>query len=263
LGEFYHVHRALSEKEVPELARSMPEPRSLEASPPVEFARSTNGFLQMEVSQPGKYVVETASGKHWRADVQELTEGLELRGPWEISFPPNWGAPEHAVLDHLISWSEHSDTGIKYFSGTGTYTITFDAPEQLLREDQRLFLDLGRVAIMARVRLNGKEMGTLWKPPFRLEITGALKSGANLLEVEVANLWINRMIGDEQLPEDSERYPKGSLKSWPEWVNEGKPSPTGRYTFTSYRLWTKDAPLQDSGLLGPVRIIPTRLVELR
>ena len=71
------------------------------------------------------------------------------------------------------------------------------------------------------------------------------------------------LLGDEQLPEDSERYPKGSLKNWPEWVTEGKPSPTGRYTFSSYRLWTKDAPLQDSGLLGPVRIVPMRRVELR
>jgi len=260
LGEFYHAHRALSETEVAELARTMPRPKSIEATPPVEFARSTNGRLQMEVRQPGRYVVQTAAGRRWRAEVTEMPEVLELKGPWQISFPPNWGAPEHALLDRLISWSEHPDPGIKYFSGTGTYTITFSAPAELLSEHQRLFLDLGKVAIMARVKLNGKELGTLWKPPFRLEITGALKPSVNLLQVEVVNLWINRMIGDEQLPEDSERYAKGSLKNWPAWVNEGKPSPTGRYTFTSYRLWTKDSPLQDSGLLGPVRIVPSKAV---
>ncbi|MBN2579089.1 MAG: hypothetical protein JXB10_08870, partial [Pirellulales bacterium] len=74
--------------------------------------------------------------------------------------------------------------------------------------------------------------------------------------VKVVNLWINRMIGDEFLPEDSDRNPDGTLKSWPKWVLEGKSSPTGRYTFTTWRLWHKDDPLQPSGLLGPVRIVP-------
>jgi hypothetical protein len=107
---------------------------------------------------------------------------------------------------------------------------------------------------MAEVKLNGKDLGILWKPPFRVDVTGACKPGENTLEVKVVNLWINRMIGDEQLPEDSERNADGTLKSWPKWLEEGKPSPTGRYTFTSWRLWKKNSPLQESGLLGPVRI---------
>ena len=83
-----------------------------------------------------------------------------------------------------------------------------------------------------------------------MEVTEALKPGENALEVKVVNLWVNRMIGDEQLPEDSERNPNGTLKQWPQWLQEGKPSPTGRYTFTSWRLWQKDSPLLESGSAG-------------
>ena len=107
---------------------------------------------------------------------------------------------------------------------------------------------------MADVTLNGKPLGILWKPPFRVDVTGALKAGDNTLELRVVNLWINRQIGDEQLPEDSDRNKGGTLKSWPAWLGEGKPSPTGRYTFTSWRLWKKDDPLVESGLLGPVTL---------
>ena len=81
---------------------------------------------------------------------------------------------------------------------------------------------------MAQVNLNGTDLGLLWKPPFRVDITGALKAGPNELEVKVINLWPNRMIGDEQLPDDSERKENGTLKDWPEWFAKGQPSPTGR-----------------------------------
>jgi len=117
-----------------------------------------------------------------------------------------------------------------------------------------LYLDLGKVAVMAEVKLNGKDLGILWKPPYRVDITDAVKSGENILEIKVVNLCVNRMIGDELLPEDSERNDNGTLKKWPQWLEDGKPSPTGRFTFTSWRLWKKDQPLQESGLLGPVTI---------
>ena len=108
---------------------------------------------------------------------------------------------------------------------------------------------------MAEVKLNGKEIGVLWKPPYRADVTGALQPGANTLEVHVVNLWINRQIGDEQLPEDSDRNANGTLKSWPPWLQAGQPSPAGRFTFSSYRLWKKNDPLAESGLLGPVRLL--------
>ena len=116
---------------------------------------------------------------------------------------------------------------------------------------------------MAEVKLNGKNLGLLWKPPFRVELAGAAKAGKNKLEVKVVNLWPNRQIGDEQLPEDSERNPEGTLKRWPQWLLEGKASPTGRYTFTSWRLWKKGDALFESGLLGPVRIVVAQQLALK
>ncbi|MGH7973497.1 MAG: glycosylhydrolase-like jelly roll fold domain-containing protein, partial [Limisphaerales bacterium] len=161
----------------------------------------------------------------------------------------------------LADWSKSELEGVKYFSGAATYRKTFD-PARLRGEGLRQFLDLGSVAVMARVKLNGHDLGTLWKAPYAVEITDALQPGENHLEITVVNLWINRMIGDEQLPDDSERNANGTLKAWPVWLSTTEPSPTGRFTFTSWRLWKKDSPLQTSGLLGPVTISAAREVTL-
>jgi hypothetical protein len=144
---------------------------------------------------------------------------------------------------------------MKYYSGTAIYTTTFPMTREGRAKGRRLWLDLGRVEVLARVRLNGKDLGVLWKPPFCADCTDAVRTGENRLEIAVVNLWPNRLIGDEQLPEDSERYPEGNLKSWPAWLLAGKPSPAGRSTFTTWRLWKKDEPLLESGLLGPVKVV--------
>jgi hypothetical protein len=122
---------------------------------------------------------------------------------------------------------------------------------------------LGKVEVMASVKLNCKDLGILWKQPYCVEATDALKPGGNVLEVAVVNLWINRQIGDEQLPEDSDRNPNGTLKQWPQWLEAGKPSLTGRYTFTSWKLWKKNSPLVESGLLGPVQLRVAQKVTMR
>ena len=109
---------------------------------------------------------------------------------------------------------------------------------------------------MAEVKLNGKSLGILWKAPYQVDVTSALKPGENRLELKVVNLWVNRQIGDEQLPEDSTRTTRGTLEAWPEWVQQEKPSPTGRISFTTFRLWKKRDPLVPSGLLGPVTLQP-------
>ncbi len=216
-------------------------------------------LLRREVSQPGAYVVRTAAGQ--RQFNVSLPAPLPVAGPWEVQFPTGWGAPERITLPRLISWTAHADAGVRYFSGTATYRTSFDVPAEMLDRGRRWYLDLGRVEVMAAVNLNGQSLGTLWKPPFRIDATAAVKPGANSLEVKVVNLWINRMIGDEQLAEDSDRNPDGTLKKWPAWLEQGKPSPTGRFTFTTWRLYKKGDPLVESGLLGPVLLRPAEAVE--
>jgi hypothetical protein len=241
---------------VPELRKAIPSPA------PVNLSASRAGQIQALVWQPGHYELKTTSGKVHSLDVPLLPAPLVLQGPWEVRFQAGRGAPERITLDALMDWAQHTNNGIKYFSGTATYHKPFNLPAVLVGSRQRVFLDLGNVMVMAQVSLNGKALGTLWKPPYKVEITDAVNSGANQLEVKVVNLWVNRLIGDEELPEDSERNPDGTLKQWPQWLADDKPGPTGRYSFTTWRLWKKGSPLQPSGLLGPVTVVTAKELQL-
>jgi hypothetical protein len=233
-----------------------------DGTPPVQLERAADGRLIADASQAGAYSVQMKSGRTLTFNAPPPRSAAPS-GPWEVSFPPDAGAPARISLPGLISWSAHTDPGVKYFSGTATYRTTLDVPAALSGTDRRVTLDLGRVEVMAEVLLNGRNLGILWKTPYEVDVTNAVKPGANALEVRVTNLWINRMIGDEQLPEDSARHGNGTLKEWPKWVLEGKPSPTGRFTFTSWRLWKKTDPLQDSGLIGPVELRSTARVVVK
>jgi len=110
------------------------------------------------------------------------------------------GAPARARFDRLASWSESPDEGVKYFSGTAVYSLAFDLPAAHGSAGVELALDLGSVKNLAQVRLNGTDLGVLWKPPFRVPITGAVRAGRNELEVRITNLWVNRLIGDQRRP---------------------------------------------------------------
>jgi hypothetical protein len=151
-----------------------------------------------------------------------------IEGPWSIAFESGRGAPAKILQNDLSSWSANADPGVKYFSGTGTYQKTFTMPGK--RKGVHYVLDLGQVRELAEVSLNGKKLGTVWTPPFTLDVTRALKPGKNELKVTVANLWVNRLIGDAQ------------------------PDAKTKYTFTIIPTYRPDAPLRDSGLLGPVSI---------
>lgn len=228
----------------------------------VELQRGDDGSLRLDAWQAGRYALKTASGGSRIVEVAAIPSPAEITGPWELQFPSHSGASDRFVLKNLVSWSELAEPAAKYFSGAATYRTSFTLPQGLLGKGRRLDLDLGDVQVMARVKLNGSDLGLMWKPPFRADVTDLITAEENRLEVEVVNLWPNRMIGDEQLPEDSQRNANGTLKEWPDWLAQGKPSPTGRQTFTSWRLWKKDDPLLKSGLLGPVRIVAAESVEL-
>jgi hypothetical protein len=237
-------------------------PPVVEKDPVGQLWRDEDGRLILEAWQPGVHLLKTASGKTLTCHVAQQSAPFEIAGPWDVAFAPGMGAPAKATFDSLISWSDSGDETVRHFSGSATYTRTFALPAELPGEDVRLYLDLGNVQVMARVKLNGKDLDILWKPPFRMDVTDTVKPGDNLLEVEVVNLWVNRLIGDEQLPEDTERNPDGSLKVWPHWLLDGKQSPTGRYAFTTWRLWKKDSPLVPSGLLGPVTIVASQRIAV-
>jgi hypothetical protein len=232
-------------------------------APLVRVRADEKGWLTVDSELPGEFELKTASGRVMKPGAQDVSGPLEIVGPWEVRFPPKWGAPESVGLEKLISWSEHPDPGVKYFSGTATYTKTIALPLGILEKGRRICLDLGNVQVMAGVKLNGKDLGVLWRPPYRVDVTDALRQGDNTLEVGVTNLWINRMIGDEELPEDSDRNPNGTLKAWPQWVLDGKPSPTGRFTFTSWRLWKKGEAAVESGLIGPVTLRVSALAKVK
>ena len=165
---------------------------------------------------------------------------VQLTGPWEVRFQAGRGAPEKAVFDALIDWTKHADSGIKHFSGTATYRKTFE-----ITADQaagKAWLQLGTVAALAQVRLNGKDLGIVWTAPWQAELTGALKPGKNELEIEVTNTWANRLVGDAALPPE-QRITKSNLQY-----------EKGKRTLKSYQGFASGDELQPSGLQGPVRI---------
>jgi len=154
-----------------------------------------------------------------------------LAGPWHLAFPADRGAPPSVVLDRLQSWSEHGNPGVRYFSGTGTYSSTLQVQPAWLRPGARLWLNLGNVNNLASVSVNGREIGTVWLAPFQLDITSAVRAGTNELKVSVTNAWVNRLVGDAQ------------------------PGTVRRYTSSTYLPYGADAPLVPSGLLGPVTLL--------
>lgn len=201
----------------------------------------------------------------------QLPDPQKITGPWEVHFAPGWGAPATIGFPELISWSNHSNEGVRYFSGKATYRKKIMISSRMLKKNQLLFLDLGEVEVITRVKLNRKDLGILWKKPFQVDVTSGAITGENLLEVMVVNLWPNRIIGDAHLPEDcswsaisltdAARYSHkainhpgvpAKLMEYPNWRIENKPSPTGRFTFSTIKVWSKEDSLLKSGLLGPV-----------
>ena len=152
-----------------------------------------------------------------------------VEGPWEVRFQPDRGAPARITVEKLASWHENSDSGVKYFSGTATYAKTIQASADWF--GAQVWLDLGDVKNLAEVSVNGKALGILWQAPFRANVTGVLRPGANVVEIRVTNLWVNRLIGDQQA---------GAAQ---------------KYTYTSQRFYRANSALLPSGLLGPVRVV--------
>jgi hypothetical protein len=190
---------------------------------PLDFA--ARGSLFVVFREP---VDADGSGK---ANFAEQVRVGELAGPWTVAFDPEWGGPKSIVFEELVDWTKRPTPGIRHYAGMATYHKTFDLPDAARERAGRLFLDLERVRNVARVRLNGRDLGVVWTAPWQVNITEAVEPVGNKLEVDVVNLWPNRLIGDALLP-PKERLTKTNVQKFYR----------GKHT------------LFPSGLLGPVTL---------
>ncbi|MCB9784283.1 MAG: glycosyl hydrolase [Candidatus Omnitrophica bacterium] len=207
--------------------RRLPEYSEKEGrtSIPLRFEPYQSFFIVFRHSPDG-----TAESLSAKSNFPEVTYHETLSGPWRVYFDPEYGGPGDVVFDNLSDWSQHSDPGIRYYSGIATYEKTFALPASIDLNSKSILIDLGEVQNLARVRLNGRDLGVTWCAPWRVEIGDVLKEKNNRLEIEVANLWPNRLIGDRLLP----------LEKQVAW--------------TTWNPYKADSELLPSGLLGPVRI---------
>jgi hypothetical protein len=187
---------------------------------PLEFAPSGSIFVVFRT--PTERV--RSNGRNF----PELETVAELGGPWTVAFDPRWGGPRSVQFDTLVDWTTRPEEGIKYYSGHATYRKTFTLPDQ--RSTRKMYLDLGEVKDLVEVRVNGKSLGVVWCPPWRIDISKTVRPGSNDLELVVVNQWVNRLIGDARLPLEK------------------------RLTWTTWSPYKSDSPLLKSGLLGPVRL---------
>jgi hypothetical protein len=162
----------------------------------------------------------------------ELTPLQQIPGAWTVHFDPKWGGPEAVQFDSLVSWPTRPEPGIKFYSGTAVYEKTFNLPvPSAVVPGEKTFLDLGNIRELAEIKVNGKSCGIVWCPPWRVEVTDAVRPGENKLQIEVVNFWPNRLIGDDSLP------------------------PEQRVTRTNIRKLTAKTPLEPAGLFGPVQLL--------
>lgn len=196
-----------------------------------------------------------------RPEIDILKETpISVDGKWIVTFYPKTGEePFEEEFTGLVDFSTQEKEAVRYFSGTAVYEKMIDIKASDLRNNKRIVLDLGQLYDLAKLEINGKDAGVLWLPPFRTEIGPFLKAGRNVLKIAVTNTWVNRLIGDEQYPEDFEWTDKNqglrAMTGLPEWFVKGEPRPVKeRKAFIPWFYFNKDSPLLPAGLLGPVVI---------
>ncbi len=210
---------------------------------PLEFFPYESFFVVFSGDKTQKAGAKTVNG-----NFPAFNKVKTIEGAWNVSFDSEFGGPENIEFDKLQDWTDHEMRGIKYYSGIATYNKTYTIGEL---QDKNYYIDLGVVNDIARVKLNGKEIGVVWCAPWRIDVSSALKEGENNLEIEVANRWVNRLLGDKSELEEYTRTVK-----FDNGLMGGQEYKAGRYTFTTksaMRSFKFEEPLS-SGLLGPVTV---------
>ncbi len=283
------IHRSLGEDEVYFLSNQHDREKAVTArfrvagkTPEVWFpdtgktsrlpdARTSGGHTEVALRfdpEEAYFVVFRGPGRTSASDtvprVREPDEVMDLSEGWTVEFQVE-GASSTAEMANLVSWAELDRAPLKYHSGTATYRKTVTIPGESFSEDGEYFLDLGDVEVIAEVSVNGRSCGIAWKTPYRVDVSEAIQPGENSIEVTVANLWVNRILGDQRHPDDLEwtddtgSTARGQgLKSIPDWVIENSERPSSaRKAFYAWR-WphlTVEKKLLPSGLLGPVKLL--------
>jgi len=206
---------------------------------------------ELEVLEGGNYHLTFEDTNEIKIEVHETDSAISIEGPWQVTFQeePSLGDSFTSTFEQLISWTESEQREMKYFSGTAVYEKSFIVKHQL-EKAERIYLNLGKVGDIATVKLNDQEVGVFWKPPYIADVTNYVRQGANKLEISVTNLWINRIVGDQQLPVHDRR------------TNTNLSNITGRYSFERFSGPVEGQYLRVSGLLGPVTLQFSRLYDL-
>ncbi|MDR3708470.1 MAG: glycosyl hydrolase [Capsulimonadaceae bacterium] len=200
--------------------------------------QSSKGQARLIPWAAGLFTVKDAAGKAMSKDVASTPASIAVDGPWTLHFDPRWGGPQTATFDSLTDWTKRPEPGIKYYSGTAEYDKTINVPNDWFKAGRVAYLDLGDLESLANVTLNGRDLGCLWSPPYRIDVTGILKPGDNALQIKVTDTWVNRLIGDASLTAEQ------------------------RVTFTTQQFYSADDPLIPSGLFGPVTVIGADPIDL-
>lgn len=234
----------------------LPE-RWVTSAVPVDLSLKTGPVL----TESNVVEVKDNAGQTREVKLPQAPAGQVLQGPWEVEFIATRDGDIKAPMASLSSWTESEQAAIRFHSGTAVYRTKFSS--EAPKDGQRVLLDLGRVADIAEVTINGEQAGILWLPPFRADITAYLKAGENELEIKVANRWINRLIGDADLKRDytyqpagKNKFQDGRLESIPSWLYDQavRAEKLSKQTFAVWRHYSSSDPLAESGLLGPVKL---------
>ena len=221
------------------------------------------GKLHLDAYKEGGYELRKASGARETVQVGKADHVVDVSGSWDVYFDPKMGGPGKVSFDALESWTKNTNDEVKYYSGTAVYTRDVELPASMT--GKRIWLEFDSVMDIAQVQVNASECGTLWTPPYRIDISQFAKPGRNRLEISVTNAWNNRLIGDERHPLVSKYVNAGGkwegtyrVHEIPAWYLQGEPLPASkRVAFSTWRVYDLHSPLIDAGLIGQAKIVAT------
>jgi hypothetical protein len=227
-----------------------------------EFNLNSQNQVEMTAYENGTYSVDFESGATNSIQIDDLQNPIIIDKPWKVKFQKQYGFDSTLQFKQLIDWKDHESEEVKYYSGTATYSTQFKVEKEYLGGNKRLIMNLGEVSVAAKVFVNGKELGVVWKSPFVIDITEAVREGKNDLKIEITNTWTNRLIGDERYP--NETGYDVTMDKMPDWyINNDEPNLGKRKAFCAFPFYKESDELHSSGLLGPVRISVSKKVNLK